>query len=87
MQRKCCYLNVLYVLGCQIRTFKTERSVIAEIGRNPTLFSRIRNFLGLDDNIKSPTQEDKLLIGPYEVDKMKSKLQLNYNKWSDLMCM
>uniref|UniRef100_A0A1B6CDD3 AAA+ ATPase domain-containing protein n=1 Tax=Clastoptera arizonana TaxID=38151 RepID=A0A1B6CDD3_9HEMI len=59
-------------LGYQVRTFKTERSIRAEIGRNPTLFSRIRNFLGLDDNIKSSAQEDKLLIGPYELDKMKS---------------
>lgn len=67
--------NKIYFLytGFQARMFKTERSITAEMGRNPRLINRLRNLLGLDTSPETVIRDDKLHIGQVELDKMRSK--------------
>uniref|UniRef100_A0A1B6HZT6 AAA+ ATPase domain-containing protein n=1 Tax=Homalodisca liturata TaxID=320908 RepID=A0A1B6HZT6_9HEMI len=58
----------------QIRHFKTDRSIHAESLRNPSLVSRMRTLLGLDENPTSIIRDDKLIISNTELDKMKTMM-------------
>lgn len=65
--------STAFTLGFQARTFKTERSVAAEMGRNPRLINRLRSLLGLDSSLEAVVREDKLQIGQVELDKMRNE--------------
>ncbi|XP_046682920.1 ATP-dependent zinc metalloprotease YME1L-like isoform X2 [Homalodisca vitripennis] len=58
----------------QIRHFKTDRSIHAESLRNPSLVSRMRTLLGLEENPTSIIRDDKLIISNTELDKMKTMM-------------
>uniref|UniRef100_A0A1B6L7H0 AAA+ ATPase domain-containing protein n=1 Tax=Graphocephala atropunctata TaxID=36148 RepID=A0A1B6L7H0_9HEMI len=58
----------------QIRHFKTDRSVHAETLRNPSLISRMRTLLGLEENATSTARDEKFVIGNTELDKMKTMM-------------
>lgn len=64
--------NVFNFTDIQIRNFKTDRNIHSESGRNPNLVSRMRTLLGLEENSTS-IKVDKIVIGPVELEKMKSK--------------
>ena len=52
---------------------RQDRSIAADLGRNPHLINRLRNLFGLDGSSESVVREDKLHIGQAELDKMRSK--------------
>lgn len=65
--------SAAFSLGFQARTFKTERSIAAEMGRNPRLMNRLRHLLGFDSSAEPVVREDKLNIGQVELDKIRNE--------------
>ncbi|XP_054280074.1 ATP-dependent zinc metalloprotease YME1L-like isoform X2 [Macrosteles quadrilineatus] len=58
----------------QIRNFKTDRSISAETLRNPSLITRVRSILGIEENSTPTMKDDKLIIGSAELDRMKTMM-------------
>lgn len=65
--------SAAFSLGFQARTFKTERSIAAEMGRNPRLMNRLRHLLGFDSSAEPVVREDKLNIGQVDLDKIRNE--------------
>lgn len=70
-------MNSWFLTDFQIRNFKTDRCINAETLRNPSLITRIRSFLGIEDTATTTLKDDKFIIGSAELDRMRSKLDYN----------
>jgi len=58
----------------QIRNFKTDRSIHAETLRNPSLITRMRALLGIEEHPVTTMKDDKFVIGTAELDRMKTMM-------------
>ena len=48
-----------YCEGVQVRRFKTDRAVNAELERSPSLFQRLRQAIGLDRHLVNKPHEQQ----------------------------
>lgn len=65
----------------QLRGFKTDRTVKAELQRNPPFVTRVKNVFGLNQN--TVAQDLKSPLNPANVEKLKSMLDNNDNSLTE----